>query len=99
MVAFFSSMDVAWVRVLKNRGRGLGSVSHTIVSLLSLFFCISGLRFFPNDTLRAEGFRLPYSIEEIHYRNFSHISSRLYLRDYHAATAIYQILVEGYFLL
>lgn len=33
-------MDVTWVRVLKNRGRGLGSISHRIASLLSFCFLL-----------------------------------------------------------
>lgn len=74
MTLVLVSMDVTWVRVLKNRGRGLGSISRRSASFLSFFafFCISGLRFLPNDTLRAEGFRLLHSMEKKYAKDIFH---------------------------
>lgn len=58
--------------------------------------CISGLRFLPNDTLRAEGFLLSHSIEKIHYIDFLifFFPDALYSRDYHMLLR-YQILVDA----
>lgn len=56
-----SSMDVTWYACLKTEAEG-SVVFLTELSLLGFaFFCVSGLRFLPNVTLRAEGICLSHS--------------------------------------
>lgn len=70
------------VRVLKNRGRGLGSVFLTELSLLGFtFFCVTGLRFLPNNALRAEGTCFSHSSVNSMKRSVPFFSS-LYSRDH-----------------